>query len=234
MFHNFVKTGLSIILLINILIPLSAQPSAEGIDTIYGSDPLLFNGRQYIYQIPPRSSGNQFFTNPDFRKGWISIADRQYQNLNLNYDILNQVLLLKYIDQGGYTMVIEVSQSWLAGFGLGTRQFELIRKNDKPIIYQVIQSKNVTVRYHWQKELKLENVMTNATYAFSGPRRTSFLIIHGREHEYKKNREFIKAWDPTLQSTVSKYLKTNKIKVNNATDASISMLVNFCNTLTNP
>jgi hypothetical protein len=234
MFHNLLKTGLLIILLITALIPTAAQSASSGLDTIYGSDPLLFNGRQYIYQIPPGSSGNPFLSGPEFQKGWITIADRQYQHLDLNYDIVNQVLLLKYIDQAGYTMVIEVSESWLTSFGIGTSEFEFIRQNNQSYIYQVIQSENVKIRYHWQKELKLENVMTTAAYAFIGPRKTSLLVIRGTEYEYKKNRDFVKAFDPAIQIRISKYLKNNKIKVNIAPDASVRALVNFCNTLINP
>ena len=233
MFHNFLTTGLSVILCIIALIPTVAQSASPGIDTIYGSDPLLFNGRQYIYQIPPGSSGNPFLSGPEFQKGWITIGDRQYTQLDLNYDIVNQVLLLKYLDQTGYTIVIEVSESWLTRFGIGTSEFEIIRQNNKPIIYQVLNSENVNVRYYWQKELKLENVMTTAAYAFLGPRKTSLLVIHGMEYEYKKNRDFVKAFDPASQTYISKYLKNNKIKVNNASDASIRALVNFCNTLIN-
>lgn len=233
MFHTLFKTGFSILLLLIALIPASAQSSSEGIDTIYGSDPLLFNGRQYIYQIPPGSSGNPFLSGPEFQKGWITIGDRQYPHLDLNYDIVNQVLLLKYIDQEGYTMVIEISESWLSRFGIGNSEFEFIRRDDKPSIYQVIKSPNIQVRYLWQKELKLENVMTSASYAFSIPRKTSWLVINGTEYEYKKNRDFVKAFDPARQITISKYLKSNKIKVNNASDASILALVNFCNTLIN-
>jgi hypothetical protein len=231
MFHNLIKAGLSLTILFIALVPATAQSAFSGIDTIYGSDPLLFNGRQYIYQIPPGSSGNPFLSGPEFQKGWITIDDRQYQNLDLNYDIVNQVLLLKYIDQAGYTMVIEVSESWLTSFGIGASEFEFIRQNEKPSIYQVIQSKSIKVQYHWQKELKLENVMNSAAYAFSVPRKTSFLVIQGREHEYKKNRDFIMAFEPAVQLPVSKYLKNNKIKVNHASDASIRALVGFCNTL---
>ena len=233
MSHNFFKTGFSIILCITSLVPAAAQSAYPGIDTIYGSDPLLFNGRQYIYQIPPGSSGNPFLSGPEFQKGWITIADRQYQHLDLNYDIVNQVLLLKYIDKAGYTMVIEVSESWITRFCIGTSEFEIIRQNDKPLIYQVFKSENVDVKYYWYKELKLENVMTTASYAFVGPRKTSWLVIHGTEHEFKKNRDFVKAFAPASQTYVSKYLKNNKIKVNNASDASIRALVNFCNTLIN-
>ncbi len=231
MFYYLVKNGLLIIFLLTALFPASAQSADEGIDTIYGSDPLLFNGRQYFYQIPPGSSGSPFLKEPAFSKGWVTIADRLYRDLDLNYDIVNQVLLLKYIDQAGYTMVIEVSESWLTRFGIGTLEFELVRQNEKPSVYQVIQGKNVIVRYHWQKDLKLENVMTNAAYAFSEPRKTSFLVIDGKEHAYKKNRDFIMAFDPSLQPAVSKYLKNNKIKVNRASDPSILALVNFCSNL---
>jgi hypothetical protein len=231
MFTNFLKAGISIFLLVQVLTPATAQTTSEGLDTIYGSDPLLFNGRQYIYQIPPGSNGNPFLTGPEFRKGWITIADHQYMHLDLNYDIINQVLLLKYIDQEGYTRVMEVSESWLTGFGIGNSGFEFVHQDGKPFIYQVLPGKIVKVRYHWQKELKLENVMTNAAYAFSDPRKSSWIVIRGLEYEYKKNKDFINAFDPALRIPVSKYLKSNKIKVNKASDAAIGSLVTFCNTL---
>jgi hypothetical protein len=180
MFQSLIKTGLSIILSITALIPTAAQSASPGIDTINGSDPFLFNGRQYIYQIPPGSSGNPFLYGPEFQKGWITIGGRQYQNLNLNFDVVNQVLLLKYIDQAGYTMVIEESESWLTSFGIGPSEFEFIRENNLPQIYQVFRGENMKIRYHWQKELKLENVMTTAAYAFSPPKKTSFLVIRGK------------------------------------------------------
>ncbi len=231
MFHNFLKTGFTLFLFAIALNPASAQTSSEGIDTIYGSDPLLFNGRQYIYQIPPGSSGNPFLHGPGFKKGWIVIGDRKYEHLDLNYDIVNQVLLLKYIDQEGYTMVIEVSESWLTNFGIGASDFEFIRGTDKPLIYQVIGSGDIKVRYLWKKELKLENVMTSASYAFSDSRKTRWLVILGTDHVYKKNRDFVKAFDSAKKAAISKYLKINKIKVKNASDASMRALLDFCNTL---
>jgi hypothetical protein len=233
MSFNLVKSGFSIILFLLSHVPALAQPASPGIDTIYGSDPLLFNGRQYIYQIPPGSGGNPFLYGPDFKNGWITISGRQYDHLDLNYDIVNQVLLLKYIDQAGYTMVIEVSESWLTCFGIGNSEFEIIRQNEKPRIYQSFNSDNVAIRYYWQKDLSLENVMSTPVYVFSDPGKTSWLVIRGTENEYKKNRDFVKLFDPSIQTVISKYLKNNKIKINKASDASVRALVNFCNLLIN-
>jgi len=234
MFPNYLKTGLALILFLIPFNRVMSQGAPAGSDTIYGFDPLLFNGRQYIYQIPPGSAGHPYLQGPEFQKGWITIAGREYQNLALNYDIVNQALLLKYSDQEGFTMVIEVSESWLTRFGIGNSEFEHTKDENGDKLYQVLENVHIRVLYRWQKELKLENVMSNAGYVFTPAHKTSTVVIHGTEYEYRKNKDFIKVFDPLIQSQISKYLKNNRIKVNNASDVSIQALVNYCNTLIDP
>lgn len=161
--------------------------------------------------------------------------NRTYDDLSLNYDILNQALLLKYRDHAGATIVIEVSDSWLNSFGIGSFIFKL-REQDglRPLIYQVIKDSSVEVQYHWQKELNLENVASTPVYAFSKPKRNSTVNINGKEFAYENNREFIKAFKDDIQVRIKYYLRVNKIKVKKSSDKAIGSLVNYCNTLLNP
>jgi hypothetical protein len=76
--------------------------------------------------------------------------------------------------------------------------------------------------------------MTNAGYVFSPPAKTSWVVIHGMKLEYKKNKDFIRNFDPGLQTHIAKFLKNRRIKVNKTSDASMQALVNYCNTLINP
>jgi len=212
----------------------TAQNNPSGTDTIFGFDPVLYNGRQYTYKSPRNSTGHPFLFD-DFQKGWINVKDRTYNDLDLNYDILNHVLLLKYIDHAGARVVLEISDSWLRTFAIGNSVFELRQQGGlRPVIYQFIESGDVKVQYHWQKELNLENVTSTPVYAYSKPKRNSRVNINGNEFTYEKNREFARAFKDDIQIKVRNYLKINKIKVNKSSDSAIRSLVNYCNTLLNP
>ncbi len=231
------KSAVFFILPLLLFIPLSrtrAQNNVSATDTVFGFDPVLYNGRQYTYLPPGNSTGDPFLFE-GFQAGWVNVLDRTYHDLNLNYDIVNQVPLLKYTDHGGARVVIEVSDSWLKSFGIGNRVFELRQQGGvRPVIYQVIESGDVKVLYHFQKELNLENVTSTPVYAFSMPKRFSSVEINGKNFAYEKNRDFVNAFNENIQVNIKNYLKTNKIKVKKSSDITINSLVNYCNTLLNP
>lgn len=232
------RAALKIFLSLLLLIPLcraTAQNSRSGIDSVFGFDQVLYNGRQYIYQIPKNATGNPFLFGGGFEKGWITVMDRTYSDLLLNYDIVNQALLMKYVDVAGAIVVLEISESWLNSFGIGTTEFKLHQQGGiRPVFYQVIRNKSLAVQYYWRKELNLENVTSTPVYAFSQPKRTSILNLQGKEYAYDKNRDFLKVFDPVNQVKIRNYLRNRKIKVNKSSDIAIQELVNFCNTLIDP
>jgi hypothetical protein len=232
------KTAFKIIFFLFLFNPFSlaiAQNSYSGIDSVFGFDPLLYNGTQYTYRAARNANGNPYLFENGFQKGWITVMDKTYQSLDLNYDIVNQVLLLKYVDHAGAIIILEVSQSWLSSFGIGASEFELEKQDSyKPVIYQVLKKGQVRVQYHWQKELNLENTLSTPVYAFSKAKRTNSLCLNDKEYVYEKNRDFLKVFDPVIRVKVRNYLKNNKIKVNKSSDHAILALVNYCNTLLNP
>jgi len=232
------KRAFKFVLLLFLFNPLgrvTAQNIHSGIDSVFGFDPLLYNGRQYTYRAARSANGNPYLFENGFQKGWITVMDHTFQSLDLNYDIVNQVLLLKYIDHAGATIIIEVSESWLSSFGIGASEFELKQQDGlKPVIYQVIKKGQVGVQYHWQKELNLENVLSTPVYAFSKAKRSNSLCLNGKKYVYEKNRDFLNVFEPVIKVKVKNYLKNNKIKVNKSSDNAILALVNYCNTLLNP
>jgi hypothetical protein len=233
MFRSTLKIFFSLLLLSPFL-SATAQQDHAGIDTIFGFDPVLYNGRHYTF-APRTTSGNPFLFESGFEKGWIKVMDRTYSNLNLNYDIVSHVLLLKYVNHEGSTIILEISQSWLNAFGIGSSRFELRPvPGAQPIIYQAIGNKPVGILYYWKKELKLDNVLNTPSYIFSKPERTNTLRINGKEVPYSRNREFINAFNPSIQVKVSNYIRNNKIKVKKAPDQTMEELLNYCNTLILP
>jgi len=228
-------TYLGILLSLMPVCPVLSQEPGNGIDSLYGFDPVLYNGRHYRYQPPTGATGNQYLFTSGFEQGCIAVRGKSYCNLALNYDLLNQALLLKYKNQAGANVVIEIPDAWLEYVRIGYMCMEPARRQDgQSALCQVIGSGPVKVRYYRRKELVLDNVYGSPVYVFTEPVREQFVFILGQEYPYHKNREFVRAFDASVQIKIGNYLKSNNIKLRKATDDVVADLVEYCHTQVNP
>jgi hypothetical protein len=88
-----------------------AQQNKICTSEVYGSDPLLYNGRVYRFFTPLNTLGNQFFADPQFETGSVTIRGVTYTTLNINYDIYNQQLILEYKNNFGAKNLIIISDA---------------------------------------------------------------------------------------------------------------------------
>lgn len=229
---------LKIVFSVLLLIPFSravGQDNHNGVDPVYGFDPVLYNGRYYTYKTPVNAKGTPFLSQNGFEKGCITVMDKFYQDLELNYDIYNQVLVLKYINPEGESIIFEVCESRLNSFSIGPSEFELVRRADgRQAICQFFKSGSVKVQYFWKKDLKLDNVLGVPSYSYLKPVREQILIVKNKESGFKNNRDFIRSFDPSVQVKIGNYLKNNRIKLKKVTDKVMMELLNFCNAQINP
>jgi hypothetical protein len=202
-------------------------------DSVYGLDPWLYNGKLYNPNVFQHAKGNPYFMDKQFVSGSIKINNIIYPRLELNYDIYNQKLLLNYTDLHGATQIIEISPSWLQAFIMSNYTFRLIRNHQYPTrIYQVLEGDSVSILYYWKKDYKLDDTFTSgSTYAFSEPIRIKYVKIGDELYGYKNNREFVKSFDVSVQMSVNKYLKNNRIKVKKAPDKTMMAFLQFYHTL---
>ena len=210
---------------------ISAQENLPGTDSVFGFDQLLYNGRVYTYQVPRNAKGSPMLFETGFELGTLTVQGNTYKDLALNYDVFNQLLLLKYIDHKGSTTILSVSESRVGGFTIGRSCFEMnYQPGSKPVISQFFKADHITVRYYWRKTLKLDNTFGTQVFVFSVPLREQTVTVDGREQPYRKNKEFIKAFKPSVQENINNYLKVNKIKILKVSDAAITDLISYCNT----
>jgi len=165
-------------------------------DRVYGLDPMIYNGRKYSYFLPSGTGGNQFFTSAEFMKGGVVVKGVECWDLLLNYDIFNQKLLLKYYDETGAEMIIEVSEAWLERFSLGKSEFTYLEINGQKRIFQVLGDGPYFILYSWRKKLDLNNSVGAERYVFSEPARTQFVMIDGEVLSFGSKASFIKLFKP--------------------------------------
>jgi hypothetical protein len=218
---------------------LVSQVDFQELDEVYGLDSKLFCGKKYSYFLPSGTEGTQFLYSTDFVPGDIVIrwkGDKvirwgSEEGFLLNYDIYNQLLLLKYYDETGAEQIIEISDAWLESFSLGANYFKCLNVNDDVRIYQILGNEKNQIAYYWRKNLKLTNSSGPANYAFSEPIKTRFVMMNGNLLPYSSNGSFIKNFDPVYKDILQSYLKENDISVKKASDQTMTDLLNFISNL---
>lgn len=222
---------LSGIVFCGILLMRYSEGSAQSIfvaDSVYGFDPLLYNGRQYTNAFPKNAEGSPFYFD-DYTTGSLVIRNTAYQGLSLNLDLVNHLLVIKYLNHEGALVIMEIPDAWLEYAQIGGVFFEpVVRPDGKHAYYRFSGDQNFRIRfYHW-KDLKLENSFSTPVYSFSRPLQEAYVVIRGRQFPFRNNRSFVKAFDVSIQESINNYLKNNNIKVAKAALSDLDALVNFC------
>ncbi len=214
------------------LTPVPAQENLTCIENLNIPDPLLINGRIYSYFPPESIGGNQFFLHEAFSVGTLVIRNQEYPGQQLNYDVYNQQLLLRYMTPTGALQIIEVSGGWLTSFSLEGREFRYRNSSESnPGIYQVIGDSGTQIFIHWEKSLEFRNIAGKAVYSFLGPTNRMFLVKGSLFMPFRNKRSFLRLLDPALQLTVRKYLNSEHVNFRHANDLELKAFILFYNTL---
>ncbi len=209
--------------------PLLAAPvHAQLPDTLYGFDPILYNGRHYTYVMPRNADGSPFLYQA-FSEGNVTIRGKVYAGVVLNLDLLNQALVMKYVDHQGATVMLEIPDSWLTRARIGTDEFIPVVRDDGTHAYnQVIGEGGIRFQYALRKELNLDNRYGSPQYVFSRVIRSQYAEIQGKLFAFRNNRSFVHLFEESVQSEIINYLKNNKIKVKKAPASAMGSLAGFC------
>lgn len=207
---------------------LMAPVHAQLPDTLYGFDPILYNGRHYTYVMPRNTEGSPFLYS-SFAEGDLTIRSKVYAGVVLNLDLLNQALVMNYVDHQGATVMLEIPDTWLTRARIGNDEFIPVVREDGTHGYnQVIGEGGIRFLYALRKDLKLDNRYGSPQYVFSRVIRSQYAEIQGTLFAFRNNRSFVHLFEESVQSDIITYLKNNKIKVKKAPASTMGSLAGFC------
>ena len=205
---------------------LSYITSKDSLDKKYGMDPSLYNGIMYQSVYPKDVKGDQSFSTPNFIKGEATIRGVYYKNIDLNFDIYKQELLLRFINAGNSYDIITISKAWLETFEIGNHQFKIYSFPEAPNrIYQTMGNGSILLLYFWKKDLKVDNVAGVLSFI---PQRLKYVLMNKSLKKYRNNREFLHLFLQDKQLQIKKYMQQNRIKVNKSSDKIMEELINYC------
>ena len=198
---------------------------------IYGSDPLLYNGRLYRFYQPASTKGYPFLYEK-FSIGEIKLRGQHYPDQLINFDIHNGQLVLQYTSPDGGINRIIVSEAWLENFEVNGSVFEPVDIGNSNIaICKVLKADKISLAYNLRKDLIMDNTIGAVNMQFSKPIRTAYLVSPNKSQRYTNNKSFISFFDDNIQQEIKKYMRKNRINVKKSGDQEMTGLLNFCSTL---
>lgn len=201
----------------------------ESLDKRYGMDPSLYNGILYQSFYPNSVKGNQYLSSPEFVKSEAIIRGIHYKNIDLNYDIYKQELLLRYLNASNSYTIISLSKAWLEGFSIEKKRFVIHSTSEAPNrFYQVLGNSSILLFYFHKKELKVDN--SDGVLNFY-PQKLKFVFMDHSLKKFRTNRDFLHLFPRDKQIQIRKYMKQNKIKVLKASDKIMEELIDYCSKL---
>lgn len=220
-----------VVIVFILLLDIKLTFCQEELDSLYGLNPILYNGQKYTYYIPGSVSGNQYLKDKDFRVGGIDIRNRHFENVLLNYDIFNQEVVFSFKLKKQF-LKIKVFKDRINKFSIEGNNFELIQDDElNYVIYEVIGEGDYKILIHWQKWMKVSSNAGSGTYTFTKPLKKMYMKSNNQIKKFKSNRTFISLIEDTKKQHVKEYLKQHKIKVAEASNKELYKLMKLYNSL---
>ncbi|GEM_PF-332636 len=237
---HFITINLRIVLLLLLILSgiqlTFSQQTETPFKGLYGLDQELYNGSRYIYFPPLQTGGHQFLHSESFNLGSIGLRGKLYTDLLLNFDIYNQQLVMRYINQLGAADQLVVSDAWLQSFSIKGMKFEYLQMPDSSWnIVQIIGEKPFEILVIWHKDLSLDTRHGATNHVFSKALKKTWLRNNELMQAFKNKRSFVKFFPKDFQSSLKKYMRKSHFSFKKASEESIDELLNFCKTnLHNP
>lgn len=195
-----------------------------------GLDENLINGYKYLNRYN-KIKGHVFLGNNEFMSGSLVLNNKTYTNVSLKYDILNQNVILSYINSLQGINHIVLLKNHITEFELDDKHFKkLYFPKTGTQYFQVISNNNIKCLYFWKKTLNITQSLKNY-YEYSDQSKKTYLVINNDLKQYSGNHSFIKLFPEDMYEPIDKYMSMHKIIIKDASEQSIIELIAFCESL---
>lgn len=220
--------------LIIAFIPAYSQSDdlASYIHRKHGYDHNLINGILY-YEKYKQVLHHPFYKGKEFLPGSVVISGKTYEDLQINYDIYSQYLILEYPGISGSSYRIIISPEHTDAFYLEGNYFEKLTLDDRgPLFYQLIRVNGITCYIHWKKK-KVTRSYQFSEY-FTEPDQRFFLDYDGRLSPFSSKRSFASLVSGVPRKEVRGYFRKHEIRLAAAKPRQLEELLKFIYERTEP
>jgi len=197
------------------------------IDSGYGSDFLLKNGRIYINEHT-RANGNPFFMSDIWYNSKLVLDNKEYKDFKIKYDICNDKVLCVINGPEKIDFPIVLNSDFINGFKIDNHQFIHATQLASPLngFYELIYSgKNIQAIAKWSK--KFSRIYT-AQYQgeFTNDQKVLHVIMNKNIYSINDEKDFLKLF--AINKKVKDFMRSNHIKLLKSDNENLIKLFQFC------
>ncbi len=191
----------------------------------------LINGNVY-YESNPFAKGSPYLYN-DFVKANIYTCNQTFADIFINYDILDQKLVVLHSSSDGKKIPIEISQIMVDSFKVNDYVFCNTLKSVFPMTNPyvlVLNHGEVRMAISYKKDF-IKSFSQNNEYGLISERKQSiYLMEPDRVTEIRSLKSFRKVYQSNWKQ-IKQYIKDNKLKLRKSTNSELAGLMKYCNSL---
>ncbi len=202
----------------------------DSIQNIYGKSDLLVNGSVY-YQPNRRASGTPFLFSSEFIESTIFTRGVSFQDVEVNYDIVGQKLILLNTMPNGSRLPIGLSDVLVDSFLLKDYLYVNPRKLNISSYFpymMLINNQKYYMLIGYKKEF-INRFNQRTPYGkYSSTKQVLFLVSDSIPVRINSKKNFLNTF-PSARKEISTYLRQHKIKLLRATPEQLKQLMEFYN-----
>jgi hypothetical protein len=226
-FNCYKSFSLFIFLVIPRIFPAFSQPSDlySYIQMKHGLDLNLVNGILY-YDKYKNVLNHPFYSGEEFLTGSVVISGIRYKDVQINYDIYSQYLVLEYPDFSGSSYSIIISPEHTDAFDFDGNSFKKLILDDRgPLFYQLIKVNGLICYIHWKKKKTTRSYQS--TDFFTETEQGCFLDYYGNISPFSNRRNFVSLISGVPQKEIIRYIRKKGIQLSDATPEQLEDLLQF-------
>lgn len=197
---------------------------------VYGASDILMNGPVF-YESNRLAKGNPYLISSKFTKGTVFMEGKSFKDVDINYDIADQKLILIYTAPTGSRLYISMSDVLIDSFLINDYLFVNPAKLNLSSNYAYMQSLNTgrnILLIGYSKEFINRYNESEPFGKYSKSQRSLFIATDSTLNSINNNKELFKIF-PSLKKEVATYLRKNKIVLKKATTSQLTQLIEFYN-----
>ena len=202
-------------------------------ELVYGTDDILVNGQPYALKLSD-VKGHPFFGDGSWSKENLVVKGKIYNNIELNYDIESDKLILNAKHNKNSFIKIELSDKVIDSFNLKNHHF----------INSAQLKNNITEAVYFEQVyngsfyfLIMHNKILNSAYYDTPPfgkytdmQSVYYIYKDGEMKRLLRKKSFLKYFKKDKKS-IRKFMRKNKIKYKKASNVQLNTLMKYCDNL---
>lgn len=209
---------------------ISADILYSYFNTLYKLDQDLINGVKY-YKPKESVSGTGFFLDDMASRGKITVNGKEYTNVFLKYDIVNQNVILEYDYPPGGKLQIIIDDEKVSDFEIFDKTF---KKYDFPStgsqFFQTISDGHLVCLISWRKILIPVGSSLQYTYQYSEEKKKTYLLRDDQLIQFGGQRSFLKLF-PDFKKEIKQYIMRHHMEISTISDNQMAGLLEYCSGL---